>query len=151
MEKEKTTATVKVGSTVVFTWPQGYHNVYLMPNKADYDACNFKNSEELAEGSLGPNTDKPFIYKASKPGVYYFGCEIGSGFHCETPQKLTLTVTGMLCALTTQRSNNFHTYDKLSRVIFCPSCVFVSQSCWHYFCRHFSTPQKIKLPFNTRV
>ena len=55
----------------------------------------------------------------------------------------------MLCALTTQRSNSFHAYDKLPHDVFCPGCVFVSQSCWRYFCRQFFTPQKIKLPVNT--
>ena len=112
MEKDKLTLTVKVGSNVVFDW-EGYHNVWLMPNKADYDACNFKSSKELAK-----NKDKPFTFKASDPGVYYFGCEVGAGFHCNTPQKLALTVIGMLCALATQRSNSFHAYDRLSRDIF---------------------------------
>ena len=112
MEKDKLTLTVKVGSNVVFDW-EGYHNVWLMPNKAEYDACNFKNSKELAK-----NNDKPFTFKASDPGVYYFGCEVGAGYHCNTPQKLALTVIGMLCALATQRSNSFHAYDRLSRDIF---------------------------------
>ena len=86
----ETKATTKVGTDVVFKW-SGYHNVYMFPSKAAFEKCDFSGAKELAG-----NDKNPFTYKASKPGTYYFGCEVGNGGHCNTPQKLALTVTGML-------------------------------------------------------
>ena len=86
----KTEATAKVGTNVVFKWG-GYHNVYMFPSKAAFEKCDFSGAKEVARYS-----ENPFTYKASKAGTYYFGCEVGNGYHCNTPQKLALTVTGML-------------------------------------------------------
>ena len=88
----KTEATVKVNTDVVFKWG-GYHDVYLLPSKADYDSCNFANGNLLA-----PTSQNSYTYKASSPGTFYFSCSIGNGYHCNTPQKLALTVTGTLSA-----------------------------------------------------
>ena len=85
----QTAATVGVGSQVVFKWAKSeFHNVYLLPNKADFDSCNFANAQELAK-----NDQNPFTYTPSSAGTFYFGCQVGNGFHCRTPQKLALTVT----------------------------------------------------------
>ena len=89
MPKKLTAATVKVNTAVVFKW-SGYHNVYMFPNKADFENCEFGKAKELAA-----NSKNPFTFKASSPGTFYFGCEVGGGYHCNTPQKLALTVTGM--------------------------------------------------------
>ena len=87
----KTNATTETNTTVVFKW-SGYHNVYMFPSKAAFDSCDFSDATELAT-----NDKNPFTYKASAPGTYYFGCEVGNGYHCKQPQKLALTVTGALC------------------------------------------------------
>ena len=86
----ETKATVKVNTEVVFKW-SGFHNVYLFPNKADFDNCDFANAKELATSD-----QSPFTYKSSSTGTFYFGCAVGDGFHCNQPQKLELTVTGTL-------------------------------------------------------
>ena len=86
----ETEVTVKVNTGVVFKWTN-YHDVYLFPNTADYESCNFANAIILA-----PTSQNSYTYKASTPGTFYFGCSIGNGFHCNTPQKLALTVTGTL-------------------------------------------------------
>ena len=78
----ETKATTKVGTDVVFKW-SGYHNVYMFPSKAAFEKCDFSGAKELAG-----NDKNPFTYKASKPGTYYFGCEVGNGWHCEQQQKL---------------------------------------------------------------
>ena len=86
----QTAATVGVGSQVVFEWAKSeFHNVYLLPNKADFDSCNFANAQELAT-----NDQNPFTYTPSSAGTFYFGCQVGNGFHCKAPLKLALTVTG---------------------------------------------------------
>ena len=91
LNMKTTKATTKVGTEVVFKW-SGYHNVYMFPSKEAFNKCDFSKAKKV--GSASQN---PFTYKASAPGTFYFGCEVGNGFHCETPQKLALTVTGMLC------------------------------------------------------
>ena len=83
---------VEVNTDVVFKW-LGYHNVYMFPNKADFEKCDFANSEELAS-----NDQNPFTFKATSPGTFYFGCKVGNGWHCRQPQKLALKVTGKLYA-----------------------------------------------------
>ena len=92
MTTSEMSATAKVGSDVKFSW-KGYHNVWQFRTKAGFDACDFSKATELAG-----NDKNPFIYKASAPGTYYFGCEVGSGFHCKDSQKLALTVTGTFCS-----------------------------------------------------
>ena len=85
-------ATVKANTDVVFKW-SGFHNVYMFPNKADFENCDFTNAQELAW-----NDQNSFTFKAATPGIFYFGCEVGNGWHCRQPQKLALTVTGTLYA-----------------------------------------------------
>ena len=77
--------TVTAGTDVVFKWID-QHNVWLMPNKAAYDACNFDQARELASESVNEYT-----YKASAPGTFYFGCKITD--HCRFKHKMALTVT----------------------------------------------------------
>ena len=77
--------TVTVGTDVVFKRTD-QHNVWLMPNKAAYDACDFSQATELASDS-----ENDYTYKASTPGTFYFGCQITS--HCRYAHKMALTVT----------------------------------------------------------
>ena len=78
--------TVAVGTNVIFQWT-GSHNVYVMPNKAAYEACDFSQATELA-----PSSVNEYTYKASTAGTVYFGCNVIA--HCQfANQKLALTVT----------------------------------------------------------
>ena len=88
VEMPETEATATVGTDVRFEW-SSYHNVYMFPSKTDFENCNFDKATEVAS-----NDQNPFTFKASTPGTFYFGCEVGNGWHCRTPQKLALTVTG---------------------------------------------------------
>ena len=78
--------TVPLNTKVVFKW-KGYHNVYALPDKKAFDACDFSKATKLASHDQGPYT-----YKASSAGIVYFACEVGG--HCSFNQKLALTVTG---------------------------------------------------------
>ena len=79
--------TVEVNADVIFKWI-GHHNVYMFPNKADFDDCDFTKATLLAM-----STQNSYTFKTSSPGVFYFGCEVGG--HCTyLQQKLALTVTG---------------------------------------------------------
>ena len=79
------TQTVTVGTDVVFKWID-QHTLWLMPNKAAYDACDFSQGIQLASTSVNEYT-----YKASALGTFYFGCNIAG--HCEYALKMALTVT----------------------------------------------------------
>ena len=89
MSEAEQKATVKANTDVVFKW-SSYHNVFQFPDKTAYDNCDFSKATELAT-----NDQNPYTYKAKSPGNFYFGCAIGAGGHCRTPQKLPLTITGM--------------------------------------------------------
>ena len=72
-----------------FKW-SGYHNVYMFPDKASFDDCDFTMATEMASKS-------PYTFSASKAGNYYFGCEVY--VHCDNDQKLMLQVTGACSCL----------------------------------------------------
>merc|ERR1719362_1814286 len=78
--------TVSLNTEVVFKW-SGFHNVYELPDKKAFDACDFSKAKALASHNQGP-----FTYKASSAGIVYFACKVGG--HCSSKQKLALTVTG---------------------------------------------------------
>jgi len=77
--------TVALNTEVVFKW-SGFHNVYELPDKKAFDACDFSKAKELASHRQGS-----FTYKASSSGIVYFACQVSG--HCSV-QKLALTVTG---------------------------------------------------------
>ena len=85
MTYSERTQTVAAGTDVVFKWID-QHNVWLMPNKGAYDACDFSEARELA-----PDSVYEYTYKASAPGTFYFGCQITH--HCAVNHKMALTVT----------------------------------------------------------
>ena len=85
MKDAERAQTVTAGTHVIFKW-SGTHNVWLMPNKAAYDSCNFDQATELASTSVNEYT-----YKASAAGTFYFACKVS--IHCQyANQKLALTV-----------------------------------------------------------
>ena len=85
MSKAEREQTVAAGTDVVFKWTDE-HNVWLMPNKAAYDACDFSQARELASSSV-----HEYTYTASAPGIVYFACQITQ--HCIVNHKMALTVT----------------------------------------------------------
>ena len=86
MASTETKQTVALGTEVVFKW-SGFHNVYKLPDKDAFDACDLSKATKLVSYDQGPYT-----YKASSEGSFYFAC--GVGIHCAYRQKLALTVTG---------------------------------------------------------
>ena len=82
--------TVPLNTKAVFKW-SGYHNVYELPDKNAFDACDFSKATKLASPD-----QSPYTYKASSAGIVYFACEVGG--HCSFKQKLALTVTGNVLA-----------------------------------------------------
>ena len=87
MSTEEQQVTVPVGTDVFLKW-SGNHDVYKFPDNTAYDKCDFSQATEMAD-----DDDSPYPYKATSPGIVYFGCSIGP--HCKLNQKLALTVTGM--------------------------------------------------------
>ena len=79
-------ATVKVNSSIGFYWT-GMHNIYELPDKAAYDACDFSkatvNTEAVTNGKA--TVDFPAL------GNRFFACQVGS--HCKSGQKLMVHVT----------------------------------------------------------
>merc|ERR1719326_470666 len=90
MSEDETMQTVELNTDVVFNWGgmDMSHDVWRFPDQAAFDACEFSGAEQLAA-----NEDNPFTYTASTAGTFYFGCKVGEdGTHCNSPQKLKLTV-----------------------------------------------------------
>lgn len=69
------------GDTIVFEWGTN-HNVYLMPDDAAYNACNFTGATNL--GDISP---VEYVYTN---GTEYFACEVSG--HCLAGQKVTVTM-----------------------------------------------------------
>ena len=78
--------TVAAGTDVIFKWSDN-HDVWLLPNKAAYDACDFSQGKELASTSVNEYT-----YETLAAGTFYFTCKVTG--HCQFGNmKLALTVT----------------------------------------------------------
>ncbi|CAM6038091.1 unnamed protein product [Sphagnum compactum] len=95
--------TINVGDVLVFSFPAGYQNVYLMSSKSAHESCDFSQATELDAGNAGT-----YAWRATKKGTYYFSCNKvveGLGTHCEAGQKLEITVT----AGSTQGSSTSYT------------------------------------------
>ena len=98
MSNAEQTQTVTVGGNIIFKWSD-IHNVWSLPNKAAYDACDFSQGIELA-----PTSVNEYIYKASSTGIVYFSCQVFG--HCKyLDQKLALTVTATQTPATTPSPN----------------------------------------------
>ena len=86
MTKAEQAQSVALNADVTFKW-SGTHNVWLLPNKDAYDACDFSQGKELASTSVNEYT-----YKASAAGTFYFASQVTG--QCKfANQKLALTVT----------------------------------------------------------
>ncbi|KAH9553127.1 hypothetical protein CY35_09G103100 [Sphagnum magellanicum] len=90
-EKWSSTNSINVGDVLVFSFPAGFQNVYLMPAKSAHDSCDFSEATELDAGNAGT-----YAWRATKEGTYYFSSNKlveGLGTHCKAGQKLAITVT----------------------------------------------------------
>ena len=83
MTRAEQTQSVAVNTDVFFNWT-GTHNLWLMPDKAAYDTCDFSKAKELDVNE--------YIYTPLETGVIYLACQVAG--HCAfAAQKLTLSVT----------------------------------------------------------
>ncbi|CAK9236502.1 unnamed protein product [Sphagnum troendelagicum] len=101
-EKWSSTNSINVGDVLVFSFPAGFQNVYLMPTKSAHDICDFSEATELDAGNAGT-----YAWRATKEGTYYFSSNKlveGLGTHCEAGQKLAITVTAAKVTTTTMSS-----------------------------------------------
>lgn len=71
-----TTIELQVGDTIEWDVQLG-HDLSEMPSQALFDACNFTGSTLIA---IGPTVSQTTF---TTPGVHYFACSVGLGFHCE--------------------------------------------------------------------
>jgi len=76
--------TIPAGDSITLMWTNDYgsHNVYMMPDKEAFDACDFSDATMLADSSV---TEYTFTV-AEEP--MYFACEIQG--HCFGGQKLAV-------------------------------------------------------------
>ncbi len=71
-----TTLDLQVGDTI--EWDIAVdHDLSEMPSQALFDACNFTGSTLIA---IGPTVTQTTF---TTPGVHYFACRVGLGFHCD--------------------------------------------------------------------
>eukprot|EP00092_Neocalanus_flemingeri_P094692 GFUD01120421.1.p1 GENE.GFUD01120421.1~~GFUD01120421.1.p1 ORF type:complete len:131 (+),score=28.24 GFUD01120421.1:45-437(+) len=77
---------VETGTTVIFDKTGSHHNVNQL-TESEYNTCTgFTDTQG--------NSDNPVLYQADSPGVFYFACGVGSGFHCSNGgMKAQVTVT----------------------------------------------------------
>jgi len=71
---------LKAGDVLVFTW-HNTHNVYIMPDKAAFDECDFGRAQ-----LLGDQSGVSYTWTGAATPVY-FACRVNS--HCDLGQKLT--------------------------------------------------------------
>jgi plastocyanin len=71
-----TTIDLQVGDTIEWDIQLG-HDLSEIPNQALFDACDFTGSTLI---SIGPAIAQTTF---ASPGVHYFACSVGLGFHCE--------------------------------------------------------------------
>jgi plastocyanin len=83
-----TTIEVQVGDTIEWDVRLS-HDLSELPSQALFDACDFTGSTLI---SIGPDiTETTF----NTPGVHYFACSVGGGFHCELlNMNVTVVVSG---------------------------------------------------------
>ena len=71
-----TTIELQVGDTIEWDIPFD-HDLSEIPTQTLFDACNFTGSTLISIGPAITQTTFP------TPGVHYFACSVGLGFHCE--------------------------------------------------------------------
>ena len=95
---EDQTMSVKNGEVLKFVWTGG-HNVYLMKDKAAFDACDFSGGTylgwllegdvDVAYHTMGEDYDDSNEEKDAT--TQYFACKVGA--HCLNGQKLSAVIT----------------------------------------------------------
>ena len=73
----------KTPSVLTFKWSNGNHNVFQFNNQNAFKKCDFSRATQRA-------TKSPYIFSTTKPGTYYFGCDMYG--HCSGGQKLKFQV-----------------------------------------------------------
>ena len=82
-----TTIDLQVGDTIEWDVLVG-HDLSEVPSQALFDACDFTGSTLIAVGPAVTQTT------FTTPGVHYFACSVGLGFHCELlNMKVTVVVS----------------------------------------------------------
>jgi len=108
--------TVNIGDTVVFRTIAAYHDVATVPSRDDFQSCTVSGvavvaawngaSNEISDSCSAnamccPGTSCEmgadgmtvmYTWEADTAGDVFFICSIGDGRHCETGQKLVVTV-----------------------------------------------------------
>jgi len=74
-EKPYETLHVHVNDVVKFVWNHT-RNVWQF-----YDKKNYENGDFVEENQLASSDVNEYKWIAKKPGVYYFGCQIGNAVH----------------------------------------------------------------------
>merc|ERR1719353_994550 len=82
--QDYTEVTAVVGQNLAFEF-EAFHDVYLMPDQAAFDACDFTSATRLAN-----SVDSPYTYLVDSAGTFYFSDSVG--MHCQGGQKLAVTV-----------------------------------------------------------
>lgn len=80
-------------ATVKFVWPN-LHNVWAMPDKAAFDACDFAKAVDLGQvgGADGGHTTVDLKKHKAADGTAYLACQVGK--HCPKGQKLAAALDG---------------------------------------------------------
>lgn len=89
---EPSSYSVAFGSKLRFQYNSN-HNVWLLPSKADYEACDFSGGTQLSSKSAGGSSGQaPNLYEAvvTAAGTLYAVCEVGG--HCKAGQKVVISV-----------------------------------------------------------
>lgn len=90
---------VAVGTALLFRYSQ-FHNLWEMPSKVAFDACDFSDARELAStthgGVAAADVDRlgyANVYEAAMDtaGTAYFACQVSD--HCQKGQKIAVTVS----------------------------------------------------------
>jgi len=117
--------TVDIGDAVVFRTGAGFHDLAMLPTKADFDTCDVTQKTVVADwtyGTTSPTTAcndasaccsgtacgatgnyVTYTFNASVAGDAFFVCSYG--YHCKQGQKIHVTVRGASVASTTSVPN----------------------------------------------
>ena len=77
------------GTNVIFDKTGSSHNVNQLASQSDYDSCS-------GFTDTAGNSD-PYMFQAVTPGVFYFACGVGSGFHCQNGNMKAMITVANSC------------------------------------------------------
>jgi len=81
---------VETGTNVIFDKTGSSHNVNQLASQSDYDSCS--GFTDTAGNSA------PYMFSAVTPGVFYFACGVGNGFHCNNGNMKAMVTVADSCA-----------------------------------------------------